>query len=80
MLERQLRRHRRILLRELDIRPPFDLTELGTRLAGRRGKQIHLAAVPFPVPGALPARPSHSGSLIQVQWTNDIHGCNVSLT
>jgi hypothetical protein len=51
MRERQLRRHSRSLLRELDIRAPLDVTELCARLAGHRGKPIRLTAFPFPVPG-----------------------------
>jgi hypothetical protein len=51
MAEYQLRRRCRTLLRELDVRPPLEVTELCARLARHRGRPIHLTPHPIPVPG-----------------------------
>jgi hypothetical protein len=49
--EYRLRRRCRSLLRELDVRPPLDVTEMCARLARHRGRPIHLTPHPIPVPG-----------------------------
>jgi hypothetical protein len=49
--ERDLRRRCRRLLRDLDIRPPLDVTELCRRVGERRGRPITLVSHPIPVPG-----------------------------
>jgi len=49
--ERELRKRCRRLLRELDIRPPLDVTELCRRVGERRGRPITLVSHPIPVPG-----------------------------
>lgn len=51
MSERRLRRRCRVLLRELDVRPPLDVPALCGRLAEHRGKPIHLLPHPIEVPG-----------------------------
>lgn len=51
MSERMLRRRCRSLLRELDIRPPLDVTDMCGRLSALRGKPIVLMPHPMPVPG-----------------------------
>lgn len=47
MNERDLRSECRRLLRELDIRPPLDVTELAARIAAHRGRPIRLIAWPL---------------------------------
>jgi hypothetical protein len=49
--ELRLRRHCRRLLRELELRPPLDVTDMCDRLSRHRGRPILLAAHPIPVPG-----------------------------
>jgi hypothetical protein len=49
--ERELRKKCRQLLRDLDIRPPLDVTELCRRVGERRGRPIILVSHPIPVPG-----------------------------
>lgn len=49
--EKDLRRTCRRLLRDLDIRPPLDVTELCRRVGDRRGRPITLVSHPIPVPG-----------------------------
>ncbi len=49
--ERRLRRQCRTLLRELDIRPPLDVSQLCARLGEHRGRQICLQPMPIPVSG-----------------------------
>jgi hypothetical protein len=49
--ELRLRRHCRRLLRELDLRPPLDVTDMCERLSRYRGRPILLAEHPIPVPG-----------------------------
>jgi hypothetical protein len=49
--ERELRKKCRQLLRDLDIRPPLDVTELCRRVGERRGRPITLVSHPIPVPG-----------------------------
>lgn len=39
------------MLRELDIRPPLDVSELCRRVGEQRGRPIRLASHPIPVPG-----------------------------
>lgn len=51
MSERRLRAQCRTLLRELDMRPPFDVNEFCGRLGRQRGKPILLQAHPIPAPG-----------------------------
>jgi hypothetical protein len=51
MSERVLRRRCRRLLRELDIRPPLDVSELCRRLAAKRGRPIRLVPYPIEIPG-----------------------------
>lgn len=51
MRERQLRRRCRRLLRELDIRPPLNVTDLCGAVGAQRGRPIRLVAHPLPMPG-----------------------------
>lgn len=51
MRERELRRRCRHLLRDLDIQPPLDVTELCRRLGRQRGRPIELYPYPIEVPG-----------------------------
>jgi len=81
VLERRLRRHCRSLLRDLDIRPPLDLAELCTRLADHRGKPIHLAAFPFPVPGSFGVwlATSRADHIFYQQETSRAHPIHIAL-
>jgi hypothetical protein len=49
--ERALRRRCRILLRQLDIRPPLDVSQMCVRLGALRGRPICLMAHPMPAQG-----------------------------
>jgi hypothetical protein len=49
--ERVLRRRCRSLLRQLDVRPPLDVSEVCARLGTLRGRPIHLLAHPLPASG-----------------------------
>lgn len=49
--ERQLQRKCRKLLRDLDIHPPLDVSQLGKRLGEHRGRPIRLLPRPLPQPG-----------------------------
>ena len=80
-MERRLWRHCRSLLRELDVRPPLDLTELCTRLADHRGKPIHLAAFPLPVPGPFGVwlATSRADHIFYQQQTSRAHQVHIAL-
>jgi hypothetical protein len=47
----RLRRRVRVLLRDLDVRPPLTVPDLCARLAEYRGRPICLLPYPIPVPG-----------------------------
>ena len=49
--EKQLRRQCRALLRDLNIRPPLDVTELCHKIGEHRSRSIRLLAHPIPMPG-----------------------------
>lgn len=51
MGERRLRWRCRRLLRDLDVRPPIDVTELCRRLGVHRGRELRLMPYPLAVPG-----------------------------
>lgn len=51
MPERALRQRCRRLLRELDMRPPFDVAQMCARLGTLRGRPVRLLAHPLPAPG-----------------------------
>lgn len=51
MGERRLRWRCRRLLRDLDVRPPTDVTELCRRLGVHRGRELRLMPYPLAVPG-----------------------------
>lgn len=53
MNERRLRWRCRRLLRDLDIRPPVDVTELCRRLGAHRGRELRLMPYALDVPGPL---------------------------
>ncbi|GAB2679488.1 ImmA/IrrE family metallo-endopeptidase [Saccharopolyspora gloriosae] len=50
--ELELRRSVRDLLRELDLHPPLDVTQLCEELGQRRNRPIRLVPWPLPAPGA----------------------------
>lgn len=47
MNERRLWSHCRRLLRDLDVQPPLDITELCARVGAYRGREIRVVAVPL---------------------------------
>ncbi|AHH95738.1 hypothetical protein [Kutzneria albida] len=49
--DRELQRRCRRLLRELDIQPPLDISELCARLGRQRGRPIKLISYPIPADG-----------------------------
>ncbi len=51
MGERRLRWRCRRLLRDLDVQPPTDVTELCRRLGVHRGRELRLMPYPLAVPG-----------------------------
>lgn len=78
MTERSLRRYCRHLLRELELRPPLDVTDLCGRLAEHRGKPILLAEHPLPVPGPFgvwlsTARADHIFYQAQTTGSHQVH-------
>jgi len=79
--ERQLRRHCRSLLRELDIRPPLDVTALCASLADHRGRPIRLADYPFPVPGPFGVwlEMEHTDYIFYQRETSPAHQVHITL-
>lgn len=81
MSERQLRNRCRKLLRQLDMRPPFDVNELCARLAEQRGTPILLEPKPIPAPGPFGLwLATKSGDLVLYQQeTSRLHQVQIIL-
>lgn len=81
MSERRLRTRCRRLLRELEMRPPFEVSELCARLAQRRGRPIRLRAHPLPASGpfGLWVSKAEEDLIVYQEETSRIHQVQIIL-
>jgi hypothetical protein len=79
--ERALRKRCRRLLRELDVRPPLDVTVLCERIGEYRGRPIQLLAHPIEMPGPFGAwiRTSDTDYIVYQQETSRSHQDHIIL-